>query len=85
MALARRHEVYEYGALVLKLWKAGASKASAFREAATLAMLENLGVNAPGVRSVGEFEGRWGLVMTRAEGRTFGERSPKSHRRHQPI
>jgi aminoglycoside phosphotransferase (APT) family kinase protein len=73
LGTGKEAEVYEHGELVLKLWKVGASKAAAFREAATLAILENLGVNAPSVRSVGEFEGRWGLVMTRVEGRTFGE------------
>ncbi len=73
LGTGKEAEVYEYGELVLKQWKADASKASAFREAATLAILEDLGVHAPRVRSVGEFEGRWGLVMTRSEGRTFGE------------
>jgi Ser/Thr protein kinase RdoA (MazF antagonist) len=71
LGTGKEAEVYENGEFVLKLYKA--SKTSAFREAAILAILEDLGVNAPSVQEVGEIEGRWGLTMTRAEGGTFGE------------
>ncbi|WFU11008.1 aminoglycoside phosphotransferase family protein [Rhizobium sp. CB3090] len=73
LGTGKEAEVYESGELVLKLYKAPSSKASAFREAAILAILGDLGVNAPRVQEVGEIEGRWGLTMTRAEGGTFGE------------
>ncbi|MBB5573431.1 MULTISPECIES: aminoglycoside phosphotransferase family protein [Rhizobium] len=73
LGAGKEAEVYESGTLVLKLYKTPSSKASAFREAAILAILEDLGVNAPRVQEVGEIEGRWGLTMTRAEGGTFGE------------
>ncbi|MEF0938871.1 aminoglycoside phosphotransferase family protein [Rhizobium sp. BR 362] len=73
LGTGKEAEVYESGELVLKLYKTSSSKASAFREAAILAILEDLGVNAPRVHEVGEIEGRWGLTMTRAEGGTFGE------------
>ncbi|MDL2397576.1 phosphotransferase family protein [Rhizobium mayense] len=71
LGVGKEAEVYENGQLVLKLYKS--SKTSAFREAAILAILEDLGVDAPRVRDVGEIRGRWGLTMTRAEGGTFGE------------
>ncbi len=67
-------EVREYGDRVLKLYKVGLSaKRSAFREAATLAIIESLGVRAPRVESVCQYEGRWGLIMSRAAGSTFAE------------
>ena len=68
-----RAEVYEYGPSVLKLYNAGIGKLAAFREAAILAYVEMLGLPAPAVSSVLEVDGRWGLVMTRVEGPTFGE------------
>jgi hypothetical protein len=66
-------EIFEYGREVLKLYKAGIPKRSAFREAAILAIVETFDVPAPralGVRQLGE---RWGLVMTRADGQSFAE------------
>ncbi|TCU20126.1 phosphotransferase family protein [Rhizobium sullae] len=66
-------EVYGAGDLVLKLYRQSASKASAFREAAALSIIEGLDLPAPKVQGVCQFHGRWGLLMTRAEGQTFGE------------
>ncbi len=66
-------EVFEFGSDVLKLYRTTAPKRSAFREAATLALVEAFGLPAPQVRGVQEIEGRWGIVMTRAEGRSFAE------------
>ncbi|MBY3086824.1 aminoglycoside phosphotransferase family protein [Rhizobium laguerreae] len=59
-------EVFEYGALALKLYRRAASKASSFREAANLSILERLALPAPKVHAVGEFDGRWGVLMDRA-------------------
>ena len=66
-------EVYAWGdGLVLKLYKPGAPKTSAFREAAILSLIEGSGLPAPRVHSVGgELQSRWGLMMTRAEGQPF--------------
>lgn len=66
-------EVFAYGPDVIKLYRRPVAKGAAFREAATLALLETLDLPAPRVRQAGLFEGRWGLVMTRAQGRPFGE------------
>jgi aminoglycoside phosphotransferase (APT) family kinase protein len=66
-------EVFLCGDHVLKLYKAGAPKTSAFREAANLAVAERLGVAAPialGVQPIGD---RWGVAMTLAAGESFGE------------
>jgi len=69
----KQAEVFEYGEGVLKLYRAPASKAAAFREAAALAEVETLDLPVPRVGAVGEFGGRWGLAMTRADGRSFAE------------
>ena len=61
-------EAYEWGADVIKLYLPGQGKEQAFREAATLAMLEGGPLPTPAVRGVLETEGRWGVVMSRAPG-----------------
>lgn len=66
-------EVFVHEDGVLKLYRSGASKASAFREAAILARLESSGLRIPKVSAVGRFGGRWGLVMSRASGPTFAD------------
>jgi len=66
-------EVYEHGELALKLYKATASKSSAFREAAILAILESSALSAPKVSVVGQYGDRWGVVMTRAYGPSFAD------------
>ena len=66
-------EVFECGTAVMKLYRSGVPKRSAFREAAALAVAEMLGLPVPqvlGVRQVGD---RWGVVMTRAEGPAFAD------------
>lgn len=67
-------EVFEYGDLALKLYRSIASKASAFREAGNLAILERLALPAPRVHAVGQYDDRWGLLMDRAPGPSFAER-----------
>jgi aminoglycoside phosphotransferase (APT) family kinase protein len=62
-------EVFEWGADVIKLYQPGQGKEQAFREAATLAMLEHGKLPVPRVRGVLETDGRWGVVMSRAPGR----------------
>lgn len=66
-------EVFLHGENVLKLYRQGAAKSAAFREAAILAIVERSGLPAPAVSQVGMFDGRWGLVMSRAAGRPFAE------------
>jgi aminoglycoside phosphotransferase (APT) family kinase protein len=66
-------EVYECGELVVKLYRATASKRSAFREAAILAAIEALELPAPTVWGVRQIDERWGVSMARADGRTFSE------------
>lgn len=74
LGTGKEAEVFERGDKVLKLYKLGAPKTSAFREAATLAMVENLRLPAPAVFGVEEIDRRWGVVMTRAPGRPLAER-----------
>ncbi|MFN4210158.1 MAG: phosphotransferase family protein [Devosia sp.] len=62
-------EVFEWGADVIKLYQRGQGKEQVFREAATLAMLEQGPLPVPRVRGVLETDGRWGMVMSRAPGR----------------
>ena len=66
-------EAFAYGDDVLKLYRAGRSKDAAFFEASVLSALEPFQLPAPRVLRVDRFDGRWGLVMTRAGGRPFAE------------
>ena len=65
-------EVYRQGDHALKLNRPGVSKAAAFREAANLAIVEALGLPAPAPLGVTRLGGRWGVLMTLAEGESFG-------------
>ncbi len=65
-------EVFEYGDEVLKLYRSPDAKAQAFGEAATLAIVGSHGLPSPVVHQVASFDGRWGLVMSRAPGEALG-------------
>lgn len=69
----QRAAVYEYGEMALKLYRPGVSKGAAFREAANLAILEMLSLPTPAVHAVGEYHGRWGLLMDRAPDQRFAD------------
>jgi Ser/Thr protein kinase RdoA (MazF antagonist) len=64
-------EVHEYGDDALKLYRPGMGQSQAFHEAAVLAYVADQAIPAPLVRQAGQFEGRWGLVMSRASGPTL--------------
>jgi len=66
-------EVFESGALVVKLYRATAPKRSAFREAAILALVESFGLPVPSVWGVRQIDDRWGVMMARADGPTFAD------------
>lgn len=67
-------EVFEHGeGRVLKLYRAGEPKAAPLREAEVLGIVARGGVRAPLAYDVVEVDGRWGVVMDRVAGRTFGE------------
>lgn len=66
LGVGRVAEVFEFGARVIKLYRPGEGKADAFREAETLCSLETTGLPVPGIFEVGQYEGRWGVVMSRA-------------------
>lgn len=65
-------DVHAYGAHALKLYHPGHGKEQAGHEAAILATLEGHGLPVPHVHGVGEYGGRWGLVMDRVDGGTLG-------------
>jgi aminoglycoside phosphotransferase (APT) family kinase protein len=67
-------DVHVYGEHALKLYRAGWAKAPAYLEAAILAILESHDLPAPRVHEVRSYDGRWGLVMDRIDGRTLAER-----------
>jgi Ser/Thr protein kinase RdoA (MazF antagonist) len=71
-------EVFAYGALVVKLYKATAPKRSAFREAAILAMVEGLGLPGPAAHGVQQIGARWGVLMSHVEGPSFAEAMTES-------
>lgn len=66
-------EVFELGQAVIKLFKPGVPKHTAFREAAALAQAEALGLSVPSVHQVQQIDGRWGLAMDRADGPSFAD------------
>ncbi len=66
-------EVFEHGTLALKLYRPGRPKAPAFREAANLAIVEQLSLPAPRVHVVGDYHGRWGLLMDRVTGTSLAD------------
>jgi aminoglycoside phosphotransferase (APT) family kinase protein len=66
-------EVFEFGDLVAKLYRSPASKGSAFREAAALALAQSLGLPVPSVKAVQQVGDRWAVIMDRAEGAAFAE------------
>ena len=61
-------EVFAYGEAVVKLYRDPAMRTPAFTEAATLSIVAEHDIPAPRVHAVGQFAGRWGLVMDRAAG-----------------
>ena len=66
-------EVFEWGKAVIKLYKAGVPKHTAFREAAALTQAYAMGLPVPWVDDVRQIGGRWGVVMDRVDGRSFAE------------
>jgi Ser/Thr protein kinase RdoA (MazF antagonist) len=67
-------EVFEYGdGKVLKLYRLGQPASDARRELAILDVVETSGVAAPRAFDLEQIDDRWGLVMSRAEGRPFAE------------
>lgn len=59
-------DVHAFGTHALKLYKSNNAKVSAFREAANLAVVQELQLPTPRVHEVGLYFGRWGIVMDRA-------------------
>ena len=76
-----RAEVFEYGDAVIKLYSAGIDRRVADREAAILAHVETLGLPAPAGGAVVEVDGRWGVVMARAVGESFGAQAERDRAR----
>jgi hypothetical protein len=66
-------EVFEYGAMAVKLYKSTAPKRAAFHEAAKMALVESLGLPVPAMQAVQRIGDRWGVVMTRAVGPHFAD------------
>lgn len=73
-------EVFPCGALVIKLYRSRVPKRSAFREAAILSAVEALGLPVPSVHGVRQVGDRWGVLMSRAEGPSYGEAVAQSTR-----
>ncbi len=66
-------EVLAFGADVLKLYHAGVPRSAPEDEGRILDVLEDAGIAAPRARGLVLHDGRWGLVMSRAEGGAFAE------------
>jgi hypothetical protein len=72
IGVGKEAEVFATPRGILKLYRRATAKAAAFREAATLAVVEASGLPAPAVLSVGCYGNRWGIEMSRAKGPSFG-------------
>jgi aminoglycoside phosphotransferase (APT) family kinase protein len=66
-------EVVVRGPHVLKAYFDPAAKREVFREAAILSAIETFDLPTPRAIEAGQYDGRWGLVMTRAPGKPFLE------------
>jgi Ser/Thr protein kinase RdoA (MazF antagonist) len=67
-------EVFEYGeGRVLKLYRAGQPRREAERELGILDIVEAAGIAAPRAFDVEQVDGRWGVMMSRVDGRPFAE------------
>ena len=73
LGAGKEAEAFEYGAHVLKLYRAGRGRAIAFAEAAILAIVGDHPLPALAIYEAGQFDGRWGLVMGRAAGPSLAE------------
>jgi aminoglycoside phosphotransferase (APT) family kinase protein len=73
IGVGKEAEVFDAAPHVLKLYRAGRGKVSAFREAATLSIVERLDLPAPSVIAVQQYGERWGITMSKAEGPSFAE------------
>ena len=73
LGFGRTAEVFACGALAMKLYKPTAVKSVPFREAAILTAVETLGLAAPVVHGVWQFDDRWGVLMDRVEGPPISE------------
>ncbi len=70
----RTHKtIYRDGDLAIKVFDESYSKADILNEALNLAKVENTGLQTPGVKEVGMFDGKWGIVTTFQEGKTLEE------------
>jgi len=73
LATGNTAEIFEWGSRVMKLYKSPLAKPVAFREAATSAAVEALGLPVPRVWNVHDVGGRWGLVFDRVTQKSFAE------------
>jgi hypothetical protein len=73
LATGNTAEIFEWDSRVMKLYKSPAAKPKAFREAATSAAVEALGLPVPKVWNVHEVGDRWGLVFDRVTQKSFAE------------
>jgi aminoglycoside phosphotransferase (APT) family kinase protein len=72
LGTGKEADVFEYGDKAIKLFKPGVPKHAAFREASALGIAEDLRLPSPAVFGVERVGDRWGIVMARAEGPSFG-------------
>ena len=73
LAAGQRAEVFEWGSRVVKLCRSTGLKRVTFREAATHAAVECLGLPVPTIWGVQQIDGRWGIVFDRLNGVSFAE------------
>jgi hypothetical protein len=73
LGAGKQAEVFDRWPLILKLYRRRDAKDAAFREAAILSMVESFNLRSPKVAGLEQVDGRWGVLMTRADGLAFAE------------
>ena len=66
--------VYHVGDELIKVFESGHPKAGVFNEALITSVAEQCGVKVSPVRSVGQIDGKWAIILEYAEGQTLAEK-----------
>lgn len=73
IAVRNSKTIYRDGALVIKVFDEGYSKADILNEALNIARVEETGLPIPALEEVTKIDGKWAIVTDYAEGKTIAQ------------
>lgn len=73
VAKRKSKTIYQDGESVIKVFDTNYSKVDVLNEALNQAIVENLGLNIPKIKSVESIEGKWAIVSEYIEGKTLSQ------------